>query len=83
MNAPERYHPFTAGLVVRKDKKGVYVAAVGALLHFRTVLDEKGKDVTRKIELGQRFYTPHGDLDRAMTFRAVYNAQGQIGGKKI
>src|SRR3989344_5095378 len=48
MNAPERYHPFTAGLVVRKDKKGVYVAAVGALLHFRTVLDEKGKDVTRK-----------------------------------
>ena len=83
LNAPERYHPFTAGLVVRKDKKGVYVAAVGALLHFRTVLDEKGKDVTRKIELGQRFYTPHGDLDRAMTFRAVYNAQGQIGGKKI
>ncbi len=82
ISAPEKYHPFTAGLVVRKDKSGVYVAAEGALLHLKTVLDEKGKNFLRKIELGERFYTPSVDLDHAMSFKAVYNSQGLVKDKK-
>lgn len=63
----EYYHPFTAGLVVRQDKRGVYVAARGALLHFAGL---------KNVNLGDRFYTPSHVLDEAMAFTAIYGAEG-------
>jgi len=76
LEAAENYHPFTSGVVVRKDKTGVSVAALGALLHFKIAMDEKGKNLMPKILPGQRFYTPASKLDEALRFNAVYNAQG-------
>ncbi len=72
----EDYHPFTSGVVVRKDKSAIYIASVGGLLEISEVLNEKGKNVRESIELGSRFYTSHGKLDEGMGFRAVYNAGG-------
>lgn len=68
LKAEENYHPFTAGLVVRKNRKYLYVAAVGGLLKIRNRLPA--------IKLGDRFYTPHDVLDEAMIMRAVYDGKG-------
>lgn len=65
--AEENYHPFSAGLVVRKDKNAVYAAARGALLRL---------PVMRGVKLGDRFWTPAAELDKAMAFSAVYSAEG-------
>ena len=70
------YHPFTSGLVIRKDKRGAYVATVGNLLRVAKVLNEKGKDISVKVQLGDRLYTPHSKLDEARQFRADYGASG-------
>ena len=64
--AEDDYHPFTAGLVIRNDKKGLCVAARGALLRLPGV----------KANLGDRFFTPSEKLDQAMAFSAVYDARG-------
>ncbi|MDP2586437.1 MAG: hypothetical protein Q8P32_01570 [Candidatus Komeilibacteria bacterium] len=74
----ESYHPFTSGLVIRKDALGLYVASVGNLILINKVLDENNQDVTASIQLGERFYTPAAELDKAMGFKAVYGAGGLI-----
>ncbi|MBI3290809.1 hypothetical protein HYZ76_00840 [Candidatus Falkowbacteria bacterium] len=78
----EKYHPFTSGIVIRKNKKGLFVCSVGSLLRIKKVLDEKGKSLIDSVKPGDRFYTLQDKLDQAMTFKAVYDAQGLRGGKK-
>lgn len=72
----EKYHPFSSGLVIRKDKGGVYVSAIGGLLYIQSIIDESGRSMTGKIKLGDRLYTPYSILDGAMGFKAVYDAKG-------
>ena len=74
----DRYHPFTSGIVMRKNEKGVFIAAHGNLLLIRTVLDERGQDVSARVETGDRFFTPQRDIERALIFRAKYNSSGII-----
>jgi methionyl-tRNA formyltransferase len=72
----EKYHYFTSGIVVRKDKEGLYVASPGHLLYIRSMTDEAGTDMRKNVKLGDRLYTPHYILDEAMGFKAVYGARG-------
>ncbi|MDP2586438.1 MAG: formyltransferase family protein [Candidatus Komeilibacteria bacterium] len=74
--AEENYHPFTSGLVIRKDATGLFVASTGRLLLIKRVMDENNQEITNQIQLGERFYTPSTELDKAMSFRAIYNAKG-------
>ena len=73
---PEKYHPFTSGIVVRKNNEGIFVATVGNLLLLKKVVDDGGSDVTGEIPLGARLYTPGSELDKAMGFEAVYGVKG-------
>ena len=72
----ENYHPFTSGIIVRKDKTAAYAAVTDGILQIRKILDAKGKNIFRQVELGDRFHTPFSKLDSAMTFKAIYNSQG-------
>lgn len=72
----EKYHPFTSGVVVRKNKDGIFIASSGNLLNVRTVLNEKGRNIINEIGLGDRFFTPSSILDRAMEFGALYTSRG-------
>lgn len=78
----EKYHPFTYGVVVRKNKDGVFIAARGNLLQVKTVLNVKGSDCISFVMPGDRFFTPSSILDKAMGFRAIYTSQGLKGSIK-
>lgn len=65
--AEEKYHPFTAGIVVRKDKNSIYIASRGNLLAVEEVLN---------VSVGDRFFTPSTELDKAMVWKTVYEANG-------
>lgn len=78
----EKYHPFTSGVVVRKNKDGIFIATQGNLLQVKTVLNVKGRDWMSSVTAGDRFFTPSSTLDKAMNFRAVYTSQGLKGSIK-
>ena len=80
--AEENYHPFTSGIVVRKNKDGIFVAAVGGLLCVSAVLNESGKNITKDIGLGDRLFTPSAKLDEAMQFETIYSASGLKNNRK-
>lgn len=73
---PERYHPFCSGIVIRKNSKGIFLAASGGVLNVRQVFDKKNTSFLSSINLGSRFYTPAKQLDEAMDFMAEYDAKG-------
>ena len=73
-----RFHPFGAGIVIRKDNDGIFVCANGGLLNIKKVFDVNGKDVSNQIEIGERFFTPFSLLDNAKKFRAVYDSEGLV-----
>jgi len=76
MEAEEEYHPFTSGIVIRKDVLGIYVATQGALLLITRVSNEEGVLITDRIALGERLFTPTSVLDVAYAKKAVYKASG-------
>lgn len=68
------FHPFQAGIVVRKHAGYIFVAARSGLLRFERVLGEDGEDATAQINLGRRFHTPREQLEAALNSRAIQNA---------
>ena len=72
------FHPFQAGLIFRKATDYLFVATRDGTLVVRRVLDESGADVLPTIELGQRFYTRQRILEEAMTYHAIYDADGLV-----
>jgi hypothetical protein len=72
----DTYHPFTSGIVIRKDNVGLYIATVGHALHVKNVENEAGESILSSIELGSRFHTPQQELDKALSFEAVYGVKG-------
>ena len=83
LDEQEKYHPFTSGIVIRKDKKGIYIAGLDNILLIKKVLNEQGKNIMDLIKLGDRLYTPYSKLDEAMSFEAVYDCQGLTNKKKL
>lgn len=78
----EDYHPFTSGIIVRKNMNHICIATKGKLLCVRSVRDEAGKDMIPSIELGERFVTPPDEFYKSLNFQAVYDAKGLICKKK-
>lgn len=78
LRAEEKYHPFSSGLVIRKDQGGIFVASVGNLLYIKRVLNSDNKNMISEIGLGDRLFTPSSFLDEARGFKAVYAAKGLV-----
>ncbi len=76
LKSQEEYHPFSSGIVVRKNKQGIFVATLGGLLMVKKVLNSAGKNIIGSVELGGRLYTPLAKIEKALTFRAAYDARG-------
>lgn len=70
------FHPFQAGLVYKINDTGIYVASKGGTIIVTTVLDENGRDIRQMVKVGQRFFTPRPQIEKSMTFRADYDAEG-------
>ena len=40
------------------------------------VLDKKGNNIISKINAGDRFYTPHGELEKSKKIKTTFNSKG-------
>lgn len=70
------FHPFQSGLIYRKNKEGIYVAASPNSILIKKMVDENGKDIMNLASVGKRLYTPNSILDEIMKFRAIYTPKG-------
>ncbi len=70
-------HAFQNGLVYRNNGKWLCVWADGGELIIQSIEDENGKSVLAEIQPGDRFVTPHEDLDNARG-RIAYGPSGLI-----
>jgi len=70
------FHPFKKGLIYRKNDEGVFVATENGSIVFNQVLDNEGRDMTRTLKVGDRFYTPQKFIEESMRYRAVYTPTG-------
>lgn len=79
------FHPFMNGLVYRKTKEKIFIAASDASLIINNVSDIKGNNILDKIKIGDRFVTPQSKLDEALCSRISYGADSgkYINGKKV
>lgn len=69
------FHPFTAGIIVRKEKD-IIVAVKDGLIKIECLLTEEGQSAMGKAELGARLYTPQKHIEESMQFQAVYSPSG-------
>ena len=76
LKAEEKYHPFSSGLVIRKNDGGIFVATIGNLLYIKKVLDKENKNIINKIELGDRLLTPNKFLEEARNSKIIYSPRG-------
>ena len=65
------YHPFAAGLVIKKIKDKLYVITVKGTLEISNCLFNN-RIINKKIKQGDRFYTPSKYLDEAAIFKPKY-----------
>lgn len=81
LKTTEKFHPFTSGIVMRKNIRGVFVAVSEAVLLVKKIIGRDGEDMMKSVNLGDRFFTPGNELDNAMSFGAVYGAGGLMKSK--
>lgn len=67
------FHPFQTGLVFRKTRDELWVAARGGAVRIGAVRDNSGRDIFAKVFPGNRFWTPVSFLDKVMEFKAEYD----------
>ncbi len=70
-----QFHPYTSGLIVRKYRNSVWVAARGGLLRVRRMLDTDGNDALGRIAEGMRLITPYDKLQHARSYRPKITPQ--------
>ncbi len=85
------FHPFAAGLIVRKEGSRIVVATNGGTLHIEQVWCD-GKQINEALKPGMRFMTSAAQLERAMSYVPNFTPSGDsvssppermIGGKKV
>lgn len=71
-----KFHPFMRGLIYRKINNTIFIATPDAAISIKDVFCADEKDIFKKIKVGQRFVTPQSILEKALEFKAVYDAKG-------
>tara|TARA_B100000963_G_C22621545_1_gene670199 strand:+ start:1364 stop:2380 length:1017 start_codon:yes stop_codon:yes gene_type:complete len=72
-------HPYMSGIVSRHDRNWIVVCTKSKhMLLIEEVLNKKGKNILDKIKVGDRFYTPIEEIEKAKKIRTSYNSKGLI-----
>ena len=72
-----KFHPFQSGLVIKKTKKDLFIAATNGLVNIINLTDKNEKKVNfEKIKLGVRFFTPSNYLDSSKMSDALHTGKG-------
>ena len=70
-------HPFMSGIVSRHDNNWIVVSTKSKhMLLVEEVLDKNGKNILDKIKIGDRFYTPHKELEKSKSTKTIFNSKG-------
>tara|TARA_Y100001970_G_scaffold230764_1_gene286667 strand:+ start:19119 stop:20132 length:1014 start_codon:yes stop_codon:yes gene_type:complete len=70
-------HPFMSGIVSRHEKNWIVVSTKSRhMLLIEEVLDKKGNNIIKDIKKGDRFYTPHEELEKGKKTRTMFNTKG-------
>tara|TARA_Y100000590_G_scaffold4106_1_gene5435 strand:- start:7139 stop:8158 length:1020 start_codon:yes stop_codon:yes gene_type:complete len=80
-NKKNNHHPFQTGIVFRKTKDGIFIATNDGEIIIQEVLNTNGKNISDKVKLGYRFYTPYKFLDNSLSNHANYQAIKKIESK--
>jgi methionyl-tRNA formyltransferase len=68
-----KFHPYSSGLVIRKNKDWLIVSlGSGWSLIVEKVLDKKNSNILNKIKVGDRFCTNINYLNKSFSFREFY-----------
>lgn len=70
------FHPFQAGLAYKINDTGIYAASRNGTIIIGSVVNEKSDEIKEKITTGQRFFTPHDQIEKAMTYKVDYDGEG-------
>lgn len=77
LNSDGTFHPFQRGILYRKHNDRAYVATPDGTLIIGCILDENNESVLDDLALGDRFYTPMEQLERAKRTRVFYTPAGR------
>ena len=70
-------HPYMSGIVARHDKDWITVSTGSKhSLLIEEVLDKDDNNVIKDIKIGDRFYTPHKELEKSKKSRTIVNSKG-------
>ena len=59
-------HPYFSGIISRHDKNWITVCTTGKhMLLIEKVLNEKGENIIRNINAGDRFFTPRNIIEKS------------------
>lgn len=72
----EEFHPFCSGIIYRKSKSAIYIAASPKGIEVNEVFDENGNDVMGTIKVGDRLYTPYRDIELSKSFSPIFGSKG-------
>lgn len=76
------FHPFLKGLIIRMQDGIIAIAHTEGEILIHDLVNEFDESCKNDIRLGDRFVTNRDHLDNALTYRAVYNANGLKANKK-
>jgi len=70
-------HPFMSGIVSRHDKNWIVVSTKSKhMLLIEKVLDKKGNNIIKKINVGDRFYTPDKEINKNKSVKTIFDSKG-------
>lgn len=70
-------HPYMSGLVSRHDKKWIVVSTKSKhMLLIEEILDSRGNNIIKDINVGDRFFTPSNKLDDSKKIKTKFNSIG-------
>ena len=69
------FHPFQSGIIFKKEKNSILIAASEGVVQIRKITDNSGKVIQSKnLRLGARFFTPYKELEKTKIYTAIHNA---------
>ncbi|NWF66320.1 MAG: hypothetical protein HXX81_02515 [Campylobacterales bacterium] len=72
------FHPFMSGLIYKIDKNSLYVCVKDGTLIVNKVVNSNQEDIKKFLKVGERFFTPISDIEKALNFSCEYNDIGVL-----
>ena len=65
------FHPFTFGLILKKERNKIYVASKDGLIRF-DYQNNKIKGINKFVKQGERFFSPYSKIVQSKIYRPTY-----------